>query len=54
MKRHDGLAIDEKSVTVLVDELAYRAKLNKPSNQWKTSEWDSVVDQVALAMKRKP
>lgn len=38
----------------LLAELVYRAKLNKPSNDWKTAEWDRVVDAVAAAMKKPP
>lgn len=33
-------------------ELTARAKLNKPSSQWKTAEWDRAVDAVVLAMKQ--
>ena len=49
----DGLVIPEKTVAVVVDELAYRAKLNKPSEftHTSTSEWDRMVEIVALAMK---
>jgi hypothetical protein len=42
-----------KVLSALIDGLAYNAKLNKPSNDWKTSEWDRVVEQVAAAMKAK-
>lgn len=39
---------------LLLGELVHRAKLNKPSNDWKTSEWDRMVDLVVIAMKKPP
>ena len=36
----------------VVDELAYWAKLNKPSPDIPTSEWDRIVEMVARAMKQ--
>lgn len=38
----------------MLAELVYRAKINKPSNDWKTSEWDRVVDLVVEAMRQPP
>jgi hypothetical protein len=38
----------------VLEELVYRAKINKPSNDWKTSEWDRMVDLVAEAMREPP
>lgn len=53
MSNPDGLHIPEKTIAAVVDELAYRAKLNKPSHlrQFSTSEWDGMVDLVAGAMR---
>lgn len=45
-----GLFIPDKTIAAVVDELAYRAKLNKPSD-WRTTEWDRIVELVAIAMR---
>jgi hypothetical protein len=42
-----------RALSDFINELAYNAKLCKPDNTWKTSEWDRVVDLVAAAMKAK-
>lgn len=42
--------MNKLSDAVLVD-LVMRAKFNKPKN-WKTSEWDRMVDAVAYAMRQ--
>lgn len=52
-RRPPDVIIPQKTISTVVDELAYKAKLHKPSSDWKTSEWDRVVDLVAAAMKAK-